>query len=89
MLQSSPLLIFCLYRKGAVMSMMVTEVYEAFIAAGVPDDKAKAAAAALSEEQLSTKGDINRLESRLIVVQWMVGLVVAVEVLPYLKAVFG
>jgi len=55
------------------MSMMVTEVYEAFIAAGVPDDKAKSAATAMSEEQLSTKGDISRVENSVILLQWMLG----------------
>jgi len=41
------------------MSIMVTEVYEAFLSAGAPDDKAKAAAAAIPiARDLATKQDI-------------------------------
>lgn len=42
--------------------MDVAEVYEVFVEAGVPDEKEKAAAQAASEEQLSTKADIHRIE---------------------------
>jgi hypothetical protein len=41
---------------------MISEVYDAFRSVGVPEDKARAAAEALSEEQLATKADIARLE---------------------------
>jgi hypothetical protein len=44
------------------MATMISEVYDAFRSAGVPEDKARAAAEALSEDQLATKADIVRLE---------------------------
>jgi hypothetical protein len=44
------------------MATMISEVYDAFRSVGVPEDKARAAAEALSEEQLATKADIARLE---------------------------
>ena len=45
---------------------MVSEVYEALVAAGAPEDKAKAAAEAIPvSDLLATKEDISRLEARL------------------------
>ena len=40
------------------MARMISEVFEAFWAAGVPEDKAKAAAEAMTHEHLVTKLDI-------------------------------
>ncbi len=68
------------------MSMMVSEVYDALVAAGAPEDKARAAAIAVSEEQLATKKDIADIKSELVVVKWMLGVVIVVTVLPALKA---
>jgi len=68
------------------MSMMVSEVYDALVAAGAPEDKARAAAIAVSEEQLVTKKDIADIKSELIVVKWMLGVVIVVTVLPALTA---
>ncbi|MFN2220207.1 MAG: integrase [Anaerolineae bacterium] len=68
------------------MSMMVSEVYDALVAAGGPEDKARAAAIAVSEEQLVTKKDIADIKSELIVVKWMLGVVIVVTVLPALTA---
>ena len=48
------------------MSIMVTEVYEAFLSAGAPDDKAKAAATAIPiARDLATKQDIAELRAEL------------------------
>lgn len=44
------------------MSLMISEVYDAFRSVGVADDKARAAAEALSADQLATKTDIGRVE---------------------------
>ena len=44
------------------MATMISEVYDAFRSAGVPEDKARAAAEALSADQLATKADIAKLE---------------------------
>lgn len=68
------------------MSMMVSEVYDALVAAGAPEDKARAAAIAVSEEQFATKKDIADIKSELIVVKWLLGLVIVVTVLPASKA---
>ena len=47
------------------MATMITEVYDAFLAGGAPEAKAREAAEALSSESLSTKGDIVKMEGRL------------------------
>jgi len=74
------------------MATMRYEVFDAFRAAGVPDDKARAAAEAMAEEHLATKGDVSilrqdieKLNRELLVIKWMVGLVIAVQVVPLLR----
>lgn len=74
---------------SCTMSMMVTELYDALIAAGAPEEKARAAAQAMSEESLATKADITRLERGLSVVKWMTGAIVAGVVSLLLKAFAG
>jgi hypothetical protein len=71
------------------MATMISEVYDAFRSAGVPEDKARAAAEALSEEQLATKTDIAKLEKELLVIRWMLGLVIVAVVIPLLKPFFA
>ncbi len=44
------------------MSTMVVELYDALVSAGAPEEKARGAAQAMSEESLATKADITRLE---------------------------
>ena len=68
---------------------MVTELYDALIAAGAPEEKARAAAQAMSEESLATKADIARLERELLVVKWMTSAIVAGVVSLLLKAFAG
>ena len=55
------------------MSTMISEVYDAFLSAGVPDDKARAAAEALSSENLATKADINEPKATQSLHSWMIG----------------
>ena len=56
------------------MGIMVSEVYEAFIAAGAPESKAKAAAEAIPvTEQLATKQDIASVRQDIAGVEAMVG----------------
>lgn len=55
------------------MTMMVTEVYDAFLAAGAPEDKAVKAAQALA----SFDNRFNKVEADLRLLKWMVGLVMA------------
>jgi len=64
---------------------MISEVYTAFRKAGVSEEDAKAAAEALSTESLATKDDIRKLDKELLIIKWMIGLVIAVDVLPLLK----
>jgi len=53
--------------------MMMTELYDALRSAGAPEEKARAAAQAMSEESLATKSDIARIERELLVLKWMSG----------------
>lgn len=71
------------------MTTMISEVYDAFRSAGVPEDKARKAAEALRSDALATKGDIARLEKELAVLKWMVGLVIAGVASQMLKMFFG
>ena len=70
-------------------SMMVTELYDALRAAGAPEEKARAAAQAMSEESLATKADVARLERELLVVKWMTGGIVAGVISLLLKSFSG
>ena len=71
------------------MTTMISEVYDAFRSAGVPEEKARKAAEAMSSDALATKGDIARLEKELAVLKWMVGLVIAGVASQMLKTFFG
>ena len=64
---------------------MISEVYSAFRKAGVPEEDARLAAEALSAESLATKDDIRKLDKELLIIKWMLGLVIAIQVIPYLK----
>ncbi len=55
------------------MTTMISEVYEAFRVAGVPEDKARQAAEALSAENLATKADIYELKATQKLHSWMLG----------------
>ena len=76
------------------MTTMISEVYRAFVKAGVPEQDAMEAAEALTAENLATKKDINearldihRLDKKMAVVQWMLGIIIAAQVLPLFQAV--
>jgi len=78
------------------MSTMIFEVFDAFRTAGVPEDKARKAAEALSSETTATKGDMSKLEkeiaairSDMTLLKWMVGLVMAGVASQILKSFFG
>lgn len=68
------------------MTTMISEVYSAFRKAGVPEDDARQAAEALSAENPDTKADIVEIKHELAVVKWMLGIVIAAQVLPLLRA---
>ena len=67
------------------MAIMLSKTYDALLAAGAPDDKAREAA----EELATYERDISNIKGDLRLIKWTVGLILAVEVLPYLKGVFG
>ncbi len=67
----------------------MTELYDALKAAGAPEGKARAAAQAMSEDNLATKADLARLERELLVVKWMSGATVAGVISLLLKSFFG
>ena len=66
------------------MSVIVKEVYDAFREAGVSEEQSTEAAKAVAD--FDTR--FAKLEADLLVLKWMVGLVIAAEVLPLLKALF-
>jgi hypothetical protein len=61
---------------------MISEVYDAFIAAGTPEDKARKAAIAAYESRFS------RIEADLLVLKWMTGTILAGVVGLVVKAFF-
>ena len=76
------------------MTTMISEVYRAFVKAGVPEQDAIEAAEALTAENLATKKDINEarldihwLDKKMAVVQWMLGIIIVSQVLPLFQAV--
>jgi len=69
------------------MTTMISEVYSAFRTAGVPEEDARKAAEALSAESIATKADVTELKQELKVIKWMIGLVIAAQVLPLLKSI--
>ena len=61
---------------------MISEIYDALIAAGSPDEKARKAAEALSNYDNRS----NKIERDLLLIKWMIGLVIIVEIIPLLKS---
>ncbi len=69
------------------MSKAVIEIYEAFKIAGVPDDKATAAAKAVAD--VGQEDRLAKIESDLKVIKWMLGVVIAGILSLILKAFFS
>ena len=65
---------------------MIFEVFDAFRTAGVPEEKARKAAEALSNETTATKADVVRIERELAILKWMVGFNLAVTMAVLWKA---
>jgi hypothetical protein len=56
------------------MSIMISEVYDALLAAGSPEDKARKAA-----ESLTTyENKFNKIEAELLLLKWMAGFNLAI-----------
>jgi len=64
------------------MTTMIAEVYDAFLSAGTPEDKARAAARAIADYD----NRFGKIEADLLVLKWMTGAIVAGEVSLILKA---
>jgi hypothetical protein len=58
------------------VSTMISEVYDALFAAGAPEDKARKAAETLA----NCENYFPQIDARLIVLKWMVGFAVALDV---------
>ena len=58
------------------MSTMISEVYDAFKAAGAPEDKAKAAAEALA----GYENRFTKVDADLSLLKWMIGFNIAATV---------
>ena len=86
------------------MATMISEVYEAFISAGVKKEKAKAAAIALSQESKAdsqtiksdlkddikeVKIQIQKLVKELAIVKWMLGIVIVAVIIPIVRDIIG
>jgi hypothetical protein len=71
-------------RRGSIMATMISEVYDAFIASGAPEDKAREAAVAMAaydgrfnkiEGDLGMiRGDINMIRGDINLLKWMNGI---------------
>ncbi len=55
------------------MTMVISEVFKAFRAAGVPEDKAHEAAAALAARNVAADSDIQELKAGQRLHSWMLG----------------
>ncbi len=58
---------------NAAMTVVISEVFKAFRSAGVPEDRAHDAAAALAAENLATNKDIQELKAVQRLHSWMLG----------------
>jgi hypothetical protein len=62
---------------------MISEVYDAFIAAGTPEDKARKAAETLAntDDRFSRlDGAVLKVQSEIVLLKWMVGFAIAMNV---------
>jgi hypothetical protein len=64
------------------MAVMLSKTYDALIAAGAPDDKARAAA----EELAGYESRFSKIETDLAVLKWMVGVNLAASLSLVIKA---
>jgi hypothetical protein len=70
---------------------MISEVYDAFLAAGAPEDKARKAAEAISNyEQRFDRvdRDILKVQAERVLLKWMVGFGIALDVAILIRVFF-
>ena len=73
------------------MATMISEVYDAFVAGGTPEEKARKAAEALANYEgrfTRIDGELLVLKGELLVLKWMVGFVVALDVAILIRVFF-
>ncbi len=65
------------------MATMISEVYDAFVAAGAPEDKARKAAEASANYDRRFDGierEVLKVQTEILLLKWMVGFVIALDV---------
>jgi hypothetical protein len=70
---------------------MISEVYDAFLASGTPEDKARKAAEALANYDRrfdSIEREIIKVQADLSLLKWMVGFVIALDVAVLIRVFF-
>ena len=73
------------------MAAMISEVYDAFIAAGTPEDKARKAAEALAncDQRFDrVEREMLRTQGELVLLKWMVGFVIALDIAILIRVFF-
>ena len=77
---------------GMAMSVIQSEVFEAFRAIDIPEDKAMKAAAALSKRDEDVFSVLNKhteefhvIKAEILLMKWMIGVVVAFQVAIFVK----
>jgi hypothetical protein len=64
-------------RRGSIMATMISEVYDAFIASGAPEHKAREAAVAMAAYQdrfNKIEGDLGVIRGDINLLKWMNGI---------------
>lgn len=73
------------------MATMISEVYDAFMAAGAPEDKARKAAEAISDDDQRfdrVEREILTVQAEQILLKWMVGFGIALNVAILIRVFF-
>lgn len=73
------------------MATMISEVYDAFLAAGAPEEKARKAAEAMSnyDQRFDKVGrDTLKVRAALLLLKWMVGFGIALDAAILIRVFF-
>ncbi len=73
------------------MATMISEVYDAFIAAGAPEEKARKAAEAVANYDQSfdrIEKEILKVQAEQVLLKWMVGFGIALDVAILIRVFF-
>ncbi len=71
-------------RKETIMTTMISEIYDAFISAGVDKEKARKAAEAVAEHEKR----FDHIDRELVALKWMMGVMITGIVSLILKTFF-